>query len=308
MINFLKNICTSLVPMKLVTNNYNPVILYHSLGASSKFKDNIDHVDLETLHMQLKTIKNYWKFISIDEYTDIKNKKGLASLTIDDGYKNIINEALEVFEDLKIPITIFINSSTFSGKIFWRDKVRYLIENNKVSQFIKKSSLFEKKHENFFYSISKSPKYNSIQVENEIDDFLQKEKIELTDRHKFCFDDNSYFIDHPLVSYGNHTSNHYVLSSLNKSEQFDEISHCKNFLDKFKINKSKVFSIPFGGNDSFNNDTILHLNNLNYKAVLKSTNDLDNIFSSIQINRFMPKSFKIENTIKKLYLKKMIRG
>ena len=143
MINFLKNICTSLVPMKLVTNNYNPVILYHSLGASSKFKDNIDHVDLETLHMQLKTIKNYWKFISIDEYTDIKNKKGLASLTIDDGYKNIINEALEVFEDLKIPITIFINSSTFSGKIFWRDKVRYLIENNKVGQFIKKSSLFE---------------------------------------------------------------------------------------------------------------------------------------------------------------------
>ncbi len=307
MINFFKNICASFVPMKLVTDNYNPVILYHSLGASSKFRDNLDHVDLKTLYSQLKTIKNYWKFISIDEYIEIKNKKGLASLTIDDGYKNIIDEALEIFEELKIPITIFINSSTFSGKIFWRDKVRYLIENNKVSQFINKSSLFEQKHENFFYSISKSPKYNSRQVENEIDDFLQSEKIELTDSHKFCFDDKRYFIHHPLISYGNHTANHYLLSSLNKSEQFEEINQCKSFLDKFKINKSKVFSIPFGGNDSFNNDTILHLKDLNYKAVLKSTNDLDNIFSSTQIDRFMPKKFKIENTIKKLYLKKMIR-
>ena len=176
MINLFKNICASFVPMKLITNNYNPIILYHSLGANSKFRDNLDHVDLETLHSQLKRIKSYWKFVSIDEYIEVKNKKGLASLTIDDGYKNIIDEALEIFEDLKIPITIFINSSTFTGKIFWRDKVRYLIDNNKVDQFISKSNLFQSKHKNFFYSVSKSPRYNSKQVEKEIDDFFSNRK------------------------------------------------------------------------------------------------------------------------------------
>ena len=73
------------------------------------------------------------------------------------------------------------------------------------------------------------------------------------------------------------------------------------------INKSKVFSIPFGGNQSFNEDTLSILNDLNYKNVLKSNNNLDSVSASNQINRFMPKTYEIEQTIKKLYLKKIIK-
>ncbi len=308
MINFIKNLAASFVPIKLITKSYNPIILYHSIGLNSKFRDNIDHINLEILQTQLKTIQKFWKFIPIDEYVDVKNKKGLASLTIDDGYKNIIDEALEVFEYLKIPITIFVNSSTFKGKIFWRDKVRYLIDNNKVDEFINNSNLFEKKHLNKFYSISKNPIYNSIEVENEIDQFILRENLKMNNRYEFCFDNKDYLIKHPLISYGNHTANHYVLSSLTKEQQYDEIIECKNFIDTIDINKSKVFSIPFGGNNSFNSDTLLNLDDLNYKTILKSTNDLDSIFSTNEINRFMPKTYKIENTLKKMYLKKLLKG
>lgn len=307
MINFFKNLAASLIPIKLITKSYNPIILYHSIGLNSKFKNNIDHVSLQILITQLKTIQKFWKFVPIDEYVEIKNKKGIASLTIDDGYKNIIDEALEVFENLKIPITIFINSSTFKGKIFWRDKVRYLIDNKKVEKFINNSNLFEKKHLDKFYSISKSPIYNSIEVENEIDKFLSRENIKINNGYEFCFDSNDYLIKHPLISYGNHTANHYVLSSLTKEQQYDEIIECKNYIDKMNINKSKVFSIPFGGNKSFNSDTLLNLDDLNYKTILKCTNDLDSIYSSNEINRFMPKTYKIENTLKKMYLKKMLK-
>ena len=115
---FFKNIIASLIPIKLITNNYNPVLLYHSLGSNSEFEDNIDHVNLEILNNQLKSIQKYWKFVCIDEYVNTTNKKGLASLTIDDGYKSVIDESLKVFKNLNIPITIFINSSTFEGKIF----------------------------------------------------------------------------------------------------------------------------------------------------------------------------------------------
>ena len=119
--NLISNIILPFIPLKIITNKFNPILLYHSLGASSKFSNNIDHVNLEMLSIQIKTIKKYWKFVSIDEYANTKNKKGLASLTIDDGYKNVIKEALTVFKILNIPITIFINSATFDGKIFWRD-------------------------------------------------------------------------------------------------------------------------------------------------------------------------------------------
>ena len=305
---FIKNSLSSFFPLNLIKFNYNPILLYHSLGTNSKFKDNIDHVDLEILETQLKNIQKYWKFVSIDEYTESNNKKGLASLTIDDGYKNVIDEALLIFENLNIPFTIFINSSTLKGKTFWRDKIRYLIEKNMVEKFINSSTLFEKNHIEKFYYITKDPKFNSIEVEKEIDKFILKENLEVNSSHKFCFDNNKYFIKHPLVSYGNHTASHYVLSSLSSQEQYQEIVQCKNFIDKLQINKSNVFSVPFGGDQSFNNETLSILNDLNYINILKSTNNLDNVLSSNQINRFMPKEYSIEKTIKKLYLKKIIKG
>ena len=305
---FLTNIFSYFIPIKLIANNFNPIILYHSLGKGSKFNSNIDHVNLEILFKQLKIIKKYWKFVSIDEYSISKTKKGLACLTIDDGYKNIIDEALEVFKNLEIPITIFINSSTLEGKIFWRDKVRYLIERNLVTKYTNFSKLFEKKHIRKFYSISKHQNFNSIQVEEDIDQFLLSERILLNKSDRLCFDSSKYFIKDSLISYGNHTANHYVLSSLNKEEQYNEISKCKNFIDKLDVNKSEVFSIPFGGNNSFNKDTLLILEDLNYRKVLKSTNSLDTLAISNEISRFMPQSYEMKKTLKKIIFKKNDHG
>ena len=290
--------------MKLITNKYNPILLYHSIGKTSKL-DNIDHVNLETLYKQLSSIQKFWKFVSIDEYAKAKSKKGLACVTIDDGYKNVIIESLDIFKNLNIPITIFINSSTFDGKIFWRDKIRYLIQNNLVSKYIKQSVLFNPHQADNFYSISKDPSFNSKRVEKEIDDYLSHEKIKLGDSYSLCFDNKKYLINDSLISYGNHSSNHYLLSSLSKQEQYEEIIKCKNFIKDQNVNKSEIFSIPFGGKRSYNNDTLSTLEDLNYKVILNSSNNLDKIDISGEINRFMPKTFKIENILKKLYLKKI---
>ena len=118
---------------------------------------------------------------------------------------------------------------------------------------------------------------------------------------------NKYLIKDTLVSYGNHTSNHYLLSSLNKQEQYEEIFKCKDYLNKQNVNKSEVFSIPFGGMNSYNKDTLTNLEDLNYKIILNSSNNLDKNKISNEINRFMPKTYNIENTLKKLYLKKITK-
>ena len=290
-------------PIRLISRNFNPIILYHSLGLSTNFDKNIDHVNLQNLEFQLKAVKKYWNFVKIDEYIQAKNKKGLTCLTIDDGYKNVLEESLEIFEKLKIPITIFINSSTFKGKIFWRDKVRYLIKNKLIDQFIKQSLIFKKEHSSIFYSISKNPQFNSIEVEKEIDKFFLEKNFNMKLGNSLCFDDKKYLINHPLITYGNHSANHYVMSSLNKEQQLNEILECKNFLNKFDINKSKVFCIPFGGKETFNMDTISILNKLNYQVILLSENKLNKTKSNNQIERFMPKNFDIIETIKTLYLK-----
>ncbi len=304
---FIQNIISYLIPIKSIKKKFNPVLLYHSLGAIKKFDKNIDHVTLDVLYNQLEYIKKYWKFVSIDEYVNSKSKNGLASLTIDDGYKNIIDESLDVFKSLNIPITLFINSSTFEKKIFWRDKIRYLIENNLVLKFLNNSQIFSKQNINDFYSISKNPKFNSIKVEKEIDQFLYLNNIILKDELKYCFDDKRYLIKDDLIFYGNHTANHYMLSSLSKQEQYNEINDCKNFLNRTNINKTKVFGVPFGGENSFNEDTIEILRDLNYEILLKSNNNLNSKNFSTQINRFMPKNSNIMTTLKYLYFKTLLK-
>ena len=304
--DIIKKILLFFIPIKFILNKYNPIFVYHSLGIASNFTANIDHVDLKTLEKQLRYIQKYWKFVTIDEYVNADNKKGLTSLTIDDGYKNVINEAIKVFEKLEIPITIFINSSTLNGKIFWRDKIRYLIENKMIKKFIKSSNLFDEKDINNFYYISKNSKINSKQVEIELDEFILKENIDLNTNHKLCFDNKKYLIKHPLINYGNHSANHYFLSSLNKEDQYKDILECKNFLESFNINRSNVFCVPFGGINSFNEDTVSILRNLNYKTLLLTENKLNKFSNKHKIHRIMPTMLPINNFLKKIYLKQII--
>jgi len=303
-----QKIISSMVPSKLIRKSFNPILLYHSLGSKEQFNKNIDHVKLDVLYDQLEYIQKYWKFVSIDEYVNSKKKDGIASVTIDDGYKNIIDESLKVFKSLSIPITLFINSSTFKNKIFWRDKVRYLIKKNLVFEFLNNSKLFNKEKIEDFYHITKNPRFNSIQVEKEIDQFLNKNNINLINELKLCFDDRKYLVKDNLIFYGNHTANHYMLSSLSKQEQYNEINDCKNFIDKLNVNKTKIFGAPFGGENSFNEDTIIILRDLNYKFLLKSNNSLDSKNFSTQINRFMPQNSDIKITLKYLYIKTLLKN
>ncbi len=304
--DILKKFLLSFVPIRFVRYKYNPILVYHSLGLTSNFKTKIHHVDLITLEKQLRYIQKYWKFVTIDEYLDTKNKKGLTSLTIDDGYKNVIDESLKIFEKLEIPITIFINSSTLNGKIFWRDKIRYLIENKMITKFVKDSKLFNNNDINNFYYVSKSSKFNSKKVEIELNEFFFKENINLKIENKLCFDNKKYLINHPLIYYGNHSANHYFLSSLSKEEQYNDIIECKNFLESYNIKRSNVFCLPFGGINSYNDDTVGILKDLNYRSLLLTENKLNKLTKDKKIYRIMPTNSSIDDFIKKIYLKQMI--
>ena len=61
--NLFENFFLKFIPIKLIAEKFNPILLYHSLGSYTKFSKNIDHVDLETLDIQLRSIQKYWKLL-----------------------------------------------------------------------------------------------------------------------------------------------------------------------------------------------------------------------------------------------------
>lgn len=302
-----------LIPIKIVADNTNPILLYHSVFNSvpKDMEGGLDNVNTNILYEQILNISKHFEIISVDNYLSLKNKKGYACITFDDGYKSVIENGFDVFKSLNIPVTIFINTCTLKNKIFWRDKVRFILSNNLVDEFEIFTNKIKKIKDVGFYRYTKVQSNNSIMVENEIDRFLTKKRIDI-EVNNYGVNSDQDLIKHDLISYGNHSHNHYVMSSLSYEEQYQEIKYAKSILDNYDVNLSKVFSLPFGGNKDYNSDTVKALESLGYQSMLMSKNCLNFLNGCktennlIFLDRFMPMNEPIIKTIKKVFLKNLV--
>jgi len=253
------------------------ILLYHA--TFSKIPVNLSkelhNVSPKVLYKQLKWITKYFDVLSIDDYLQVSDKRGKAAITFDDGYKSFFSEGFPILKTLKIPCTVFICGCTIEGKVFWRDKIRFLINNNLVSEFLKfnnRSSNFDiLLNETNFYRYTKSPLINSLELDRKLDAFIEEKQISLATL-QYCVEKKEELIDDPLVTYGNHTYDHYVLSSLSDEEQEHQIRKNLLLLQSTERKISKVFSIPFGGEDEFNQTTCVLLKKYGYIGFLYSRN------------------------------------
>ena len=90
----------------------------------------------------------------------------------------------------------------------------------------------------------------------------------------YCVNDIKTLISDPLISYGNHSYSHYVMSSLNECQQELEIKNNLDILRKCNVKMTNIFSLPFGGDEHFNSVTIKLLNKYKYSGFLKTGNAL----------------------------------
>lgn len=296
-----------LLPLKMLIRSTSPILLYHSIfnESPSELRGILDNVYPNILRYQLRILKSHYKVISVDDYIKLRDKRGYACVTFDDAYQNVIKNGLAVFEELNIPVTIFVNTSTLENKVFWRDKIRYIINNNLVSEFEKFSKNTFQSKERGLYKYTKMKGNNSRIVEGEIDLFFDSLDI-APNLENYCVNSKQQFFKHELISYGNHTHNHYVLSSLSVEEQYDEVKKAKDILSDVNVNQSKLFSLPFGGNEDYNMSTIDILKELDYEGMLMSRNRINTYRNDFLHERFMPRENDLINIIKKLSLKELL--
>ena len=89
---FFNKALVKLISKKRLKCHTSPVILYHSIlrDLPRSQKSGLDNVFPEILHNQLVWLKDNFDIISIDDYSSLENKKGYASITFDDGYKDLL--------------------------------------------------------------------------------------------------------------------------------------------------------------------------------------------------------------------------
>lgn len=290
------------------------VLLYHACYSEIPvdLSKNLHNVKPDVMYKQLKWYKENFDIVTLDEFFARSGRRGLATVTFDDAYSSVFDEGLEVLEQLNIPATIFVIGSTLNGRVFWRDKIRFIESRGVTKDFVEylrsknadagitSQNFYEHSKKNSFISITP----NELLV-NLMDDFLVKLGMAEEVRN-YCACDDFKLISHPLVTYGNHTTNHFVLDTLSAENISREIRNCHDVLQSYSdIATSNYFSVPFGGTKSLSENMSDVLKEIGYKGILLSTNRI-NMFGKLSsynglkvANRYlMPDS--VEGMIQKI--------
>lgn len=254
------------------------ILLYHATyeHVPPDLKKGLHNVVPDELFAQVRWLQKYFDLVSVDDYL-LQPGPGKAAITFDDAYSCIFTETVPGLIAMNVPATIFIIGTTLAGGTFWRDKVRFLMNSNLVDAFL---SFYLQQHHTTdgmttatFYGRSKMPTVNSKKVDETIDAFLQEKH--LTVGPSACLHRTEELVHHPLITYGNHTFNHYVAASLTAEEQREDIAKNKALLESLKVPLTQVFSIPFGSEGDYDDRTLSAIQEAGYRGVLLSENRLE---------------------------------
>jgi len=178
-----------------------------------------------------------YKFISLRDILGGLHYNGkFLLITIDDGYRNLLN-LIPILEHYNAHAVIFpISSFVEKGESFWSNIVyREETAQKKPPKSIR--NLIEKLKGSSYASIEAFIRENygtrARKQKGEVDRFLTA-------------DDLAILSEHPLIEIGNHTANHIDLTSCSESECYHNISECQYFIERLTGKRPIAISYPYG--------------------------------------------------------------
>ena len=283
---------------------YPVVPVYHSVANELKHPfvaSHIHNVKPLDFSIQMEQFKKKYTVLSIDEIVEriIKGKsvKKTASITFDDGYQSVLENALPILNNLSLPATIFITGKVLEKSYFWRDLIRYLIITEQVEDFL----AYAREKDPPLYSLSLATFYRhskwpsiieSKTMEKYIVNFLGDSLDRIIPENLYVSKTTLNQVESNVLNIGNHSYSHYLMTSMNEQQQTKDITQGEKALKNIHLPKSRVFAIPFGGVHTYNSLTLKIVQKMNYAATLtthhnKKFKDESDLF---MIGRYLPAS------------------
>ncbi len=178
-----------------------------------------------------------YRFVSPEEIVEGLSPQGkYALLTFDDGYYNNIR-ALPVLEEFGVPAVFFICSDHVKyGKAFWWDVV--------FREFKKRGRTCDEiVCAGAGYKLLKTADVES-RLQKEFGQFALKPVSDLG--RPFTATELKEFAAHPLVSLGNHTKDHAILTNYSDTEIQDQIRGCQDAIRELTGKIPQMIAYPNG--------------------------------------------------------------
>ncbi|MEO0329055.1 MAG: polysaccharide deacetylase family protein [Pseudomonadota bacterium] len=218
---------------------------------------------LDAVILRLK-LEGY-EFVSMDEVVDrlknpeaAKSEKPFLCVTLDDGYRNNLENAVPIFRRHEVPYTIYVAPGLTEGKhtLWWEDLEIVIASRKKVIvEFPDGPATF----------ITATPKqklqaYKALIHRLVLDSSEPQQRQIIAD---LCVKYNHDAVAHakssimtwkmlqklnkdPLCTLGAHTIGHFALAKLSRDEAIQEMSNSRALIEEKTGKKAKHFAYPYG--------------------------------------------------------------
>jgi len=240
-----------------------------------------------------------FEFVSMDELAS-KAKSGkrrakYIALTIDDGYKDNLIFGLPIFEQLNVPVTIYV-SSCFPNQeavYWWYFLEDYVTSNSRIDLReigINYYKTYSKDETKLVYDevreLLRVSDYNT-HVRFAIEVCKIKNLSEINRISSLTWEEVAELNKSPLVTIGGHTAHHLSLKHVPSKLLKKEIKDNKEELERVLGNKVIHFAYPYGSLDDTNSDVVSVLKELNYQTAV--LNYPGSIFLATKNNYSIPR-------------------
>lgn len=186
-----------------------------------------------------------------------------AVVCFDDAFRSVKFQGLNSLEKHKCPFTIFVNSDFALQK----SVSETLLIEELISQFptLALNEMFPDFDPNSDFK--SYVKRNS--GEKQFNFLNEMTGTKLLEKQPYLSLDELSDFPSELVTIGNHTARHLFMANLSKAEQKNEIKACHNVLKKLPQYRP-IVALPFGSDDSYNEDTEDLMEELNGGFLIKA--------------------------------------
>lgn len=294
-INMITKVGPMVHPLFLKYKNESQQLLiyyFHGLYESESQKK-LDHSDPQN-NLTLSQFQDFIEYFLESNYrfvgtNDINqtdsNDKPLIMLTFDDGYFNN-SLALPILDKYKVPASFFITTRNVTeNKSYWWDIIyKYRTRQGVSKEMISKEQAALKSYKSDYIDsyIHKHFGLDSTVPWSEIDRPLTPHELK-------------EMATNPLVSIGNHTHNHAILTNYTSEEIEKEFIDCNNNLEHILGFKPDTTAFP---NGNFNENVLNIASALGFRFAFTTYNDINPTHfpetGLVKLNRFMAQTGNVK--------------
>ena len=220
----------------------------------------------EFLDTAIKQVRESgYEIISLDEVHDrLVNKefdRKFAAFTLDDGYIDNLTHALPVFEKNDAPFTVYVCTGFPDGEVlmWWEvleqiinnhDHVSMLIDGQKFDYVTRTTAEKYTAFNAIYWALRRLPHEKQYSEAEKIAEQYNFDWKELCRSCSMSWDQIRKLNEHPLVTIGAHTINHYALRKLPADQVQEEADQGRKILIQQLGEDPKHFAYPYGDSGS----------------------------------------------------------